>query len=87
MGVTLSKYYLIITMVTATPEFGTDMFIFHEEYDSREQCLERLNANPDKYMWAAIKNFQGRLQPKSAYCVKGNIVQEILDENIVNTES
>ena len=35
----------------------------------------------------AIKNFQGRLQPKSAYCVKGNIVQEILDENIVNTES
>ena len=87
MGVTLSKYYLIITMVTATPEFGTDMFIFQQENDSREQCLERLNENPDKYMWAAIKNFQGRLQPKSAYCVKGNIVQEILDENIVNTES
>ena len=38
-------------------------------------------------MRAAIKNFQGRLQPKSAYCVKGNIVQEILDENIVNTDS
>ena len=85
--VSLSKYYLIITMVTATPEFGTDMFIFHQENDSREQCLERLNENPDKYMWAAIKNFQGRLQPKSAYCVKGNIVQEILDENFVNTES
>ena len=85
--VSLSKYYLIITMVTATQEFGTDIFIFHQENDSREQCLERLNANPDKYMWAAIKNFQGRLQPKSAYCVKGNIVQEILDENIVNTES
>ena len=85
--VSLSKYYLIITMVTATPEFGTDMFIFHQENPSREQCLERLNENPDKYMWAAIKNFQGRLQPKSAYYVKGNIVQEILDENIVNTES
>ena len=85
--VSLSKYYLFITMVTATPEFGTDMFIFHQENDSREQCLERLNENPDKYMRAAIKNFQGRLQPKSAYCVKGNIVQEILDENIVNTES
>ena len=85
--VSLSKYYLIITMVTATPEFGTDMFIFHQENDSREQCLESLNANPDKYMWAAIKNFQGSLQPKSAYCVKGNIEQEILDENIVNTES
>ena len=85
--VSLSKYYLIITMVTATPEFGTDLFIFHQENNSREQCLERLNENPDKYMWAAIKHFQGRLQPKSAYCVKGNIVQEILDENIVNTES
>ena len=42
----------------------------------------------------AIKNFEttiqklwGRLQPKSAYCVKGDIVQEILDENIVNTDS
>ena len=85
--VSLSKYYLIITMVTATQEFGTDMFIFHQENDSREQCLERLNANPDKYMWAAIKNFQGRLQPKSAYCVKGDIVQEIINENIVNTDS
>ena len=87
MGVALSKYYLIITMVTATPEFGTDMFIFDQENDSREQCLERLNANPDKYMWAAFENFQGRLRPDKAYCVKGNIVQEILDENIVNTES
>ena len=85
--VSLSKYYLIITMVTATPEFGTDMFIFHQENDSREQCLERLNENPDKYMWAAIKNFQGRLRPEKAYCVKGDIVQEILDGNIINKES
>ena len=85
--VSLSKYYLIITMVTATPEFGTDMFIFHQENDSRVQCLERLNENPDKYMWAAIKNFQGRLRPDKAYCVKGNIVQEILDGNIINKES
>ena len=38
-------------------------------------------------LYIAIKNFGGRLQPKSAYCVKGNIVQEILDENIVNTDS
>ena len=87
MGVALSKYYLIITMVTATPEFGTDMFIFHQENDTQQQCLDRLDANPDKYMWAAIKNFGGRLQPKSAYCVKGDIVQEILDEKIVNTDS
>ena len=46
--VSLSKYYLIITMVTATPEFGTDMIILHQQNDSREQCLERLNANQDK---------------------------------------
>ena len=87
MGVTLSKYYLIITMVTATPEFGTDLFIFHQENDTQQQCLDRLNANPDKYMWAAFKNFQGRLKPEKAYCVKGELVQEILDGNIINKES
>ena len=37
-------------MVTATPEFGTDMFIFHQENDTQQQCLDRLDANPDKYM-------------------------------------
>ena len=87
MGVALSKYYLIITMVTATPEFGTDLFIFHQENDTQQQCLDRLNANPDKYMWAAFKNFQGRLKPEKAYCVKGELVQEILDGNIINKES
>ena len=87
MGVALSKYYLIITMVTATPEFGTDLFIFHQENDTQQQCLDRLNANPDKYMWAAFKNFQGRLKPEKAYCVKGDLVQEILDGNIINKES
>ena len=87
MGVTLSKYYLIITMVTATPEFGTDLFIFHQENDTQQQCLDRLDANPDKYMLAAFENFQGRLRPDKAYCVKGNIVQEILDGNIINKES
>ena len=45
--VSLSKYYLIITMITATPEFGTDMFIFHQENDTQQQCLDRLDANPD----------------------------------------
>ena len=85
--VSLSKYYLIITMVTATPEFGTDLFIFHQENDTQQQCLDRLNANPDKYMWAAFKNFEGRLRPEKAYCVKGDIVQEILDGNIINKES
>ena len=85
--VSLSKYYLIITMVTTTPEFGTDLFIFHQENDTQQQCLDRLNANPDKYMWAAFENFQGRLSPEKAYCVKGNIVQEILDGNIINKES
>ena len=87
MGVTLSKYYLIITMVTATPEFGTDLFIFHQENDTQQQCLDRLNANPDKYMWAAFKNFEGRLKPEKAYCVKGELVQEILDGNIINKGS
>ena len=87
MGVALSKYYLIITMVTATPEFGTDLFIFHQENDTQQQCLDRLNANPDKYMWAAFKNFEGRLRPEKAYCVKGDLVQEILDGNIINKES
>ena len=87
MGVALSKYYLIITMVTATPEFGTDLFIFHQENDTQQQCLDRLNANPDKSMWAAFENFQGRLKPEKAYCVKGELVQEILDGNIINKES
>ena len=87
MGITLSKYYLIITMVTATPEFGTDLFIFHQENETQQQCLDRLNANPDKYMWAAFKNFEGRLRPEKAYCVKGDLVQEILDGNIINKES
>ena len=85
--VSLSKYYLIITMVTATPEFGTDLFVFHQENETQQQCLDRLNANPDKYMWAAFKNFEGRLRPEKAYCVKGDIVQEILDGNIINKES
>ena len=74
-------------MVTATPEFGTDLFIFHQENETQQQCLDRLNANPDKYMSAAFENFQGRLRPEKAYCVKGNIVQEILDGNIINKES
>ena len=87
MGVTLSKYFVIVTMATTTPEFGTDMFIFHQENDSRQQCIERLNANPDTYMWAAFKNFDGRLKPDKAYCVKGDLVQEILDGNIINKES
>ena len=73
-------------MVTATPEFGTDMFIFHQENDTQQQCFDRLDANPDKYMWGSNQKLWGRLQPKSAYCVKGDIVQEILDENIVNTD-
>ena len=85
--VSLSKYYLIITMVTATPEFGTDLFIFHQENETQQQCLDRLNANPDKYMWAAFKNFDGRLKPEKAFCVKGDLVQEILDGNIINKES
>ena len=85
--VSLSKYYLIVTMVTATPEFGTDLFIFHQENETQQQCLDRLNENPDKYMWAAFKNFEGRLRPEKAYCVKGDLVQEILDGNIINKES
>ena len=85
--VSLSKYYLIITMVTTTPEFGTDLFIFHQENDTQQQCLDRLDANPDKYMWAAFKNFEGRLRPEKAYCVKGELVQEILDGNIINKGS
>ena len=74
-------------MYTATPQFGTDLFIFHQENETQKQCLDRLNANPDKYMWAAFKNFDGRLRPDKAYCVKGELVQEILDGNIINKES
>ena len=87
MGVTLSKYYLIITMVTTTPEFGTDLFIFHQESETQQECLDRLSANPDKYMWAAFENFEGRLKPEKAFCVKGDLVQEILDGNIINKGS
>ena len=87
MGVTLSKYFIIVTMFTATPEFGTDLFIFHQENETQQQCLDRLNENPDKYMWAAFKNFDGRLRPDKAYCVKGDLVQEILDGNNINKES
>ena len=74
-------------MFTATPEFGTDLFIFHQENETQQQCLDRLNANPDKYMWAAFKNFDGRLKPEKAFCVKGDLVQEILDGNIINKGS
>ncbi len=87
MGVTLSKYFIIVTMATTTPEFGTDLFIFHQENETQQQCLDRLNANPDKYMWAAFKNFDGRLKPEKAFCVKGDLVQEILDGNIINKGS
>ena len=87
MGVALSKYFVIVTMATTTPEFGTDLFIFHQENETQQECLDRLNANPDKYMWAAFKNFDGRLRPDKAYCVKGELVQEILDGNIINKES
>ena len=87
MGVALSKYFVIVTMATTTPEFGTDLFIFHQENETQQECLDRLNANPDKYMWAAFKNFDGRLRPDKAYCVKGDLVQEILDGNIINKES
>ena len=49
--VSLSKYYLIIVIgLTSTPEFGTDMFIFHQENDTQQQCLDRLDTtDPDKY--------------------------------------
>ena len=87
MGVALSKYFVIVTMATTTPEFGTDLFIFHQENETQQECLDRLNANPDKYMWAAFKNFDGRLRPDKAYCVKGDLVQEILDGNIINKGS
>ncbi len=80
----LGKFFIVVTMVTATPEFGTDMFIFHQENNTRQECLNRLNENPDKYMWAAFKNFQGRLKPDKAYCVTGELVKEILDGNISN---
>jgi len=80
----LGKFFIVVTMVTATPEFGTDMFIFHQENNTRQECLNRLNENPDKYMWAAFKNFQGRLKPDKAYCVTGELVREILDGNINN---
>jgi hypothetical protein len=60
------------------------MFIFHQENNTRQECLNRLNENPDKYMWAAFKNFQGRLKPDKAYCVTGELVKEILDGNISN---
>ena len=83
----LDKFFIIVTMVTANPELGTDLFIFHQENETQQQCLDRLNANPDKYMWAAFKNFDGRLKPEKAYCVKGDLVQEILDGNIINKES
>ena len=80
----VGKFFIVVTMVTATPEFGTDMFIFHQENNTRQECLNRLNENPDKYMWAAFKNFQGRLKPDKAYCVTGELVKEILDGNISN---
>ena len=62
MGVALSKYYLIITMVTATPEFGTDLFIFHQENENtttmsrQTQCKSRLNICGQ--MIIAFENFQ-----------------------------
>ena len=80
----LGKFFIVVTMFTAFHQFGTDMFIFHQPSDTKQECLNRLNENPDKYMWAAFKNFQGRLKPDKAYCVTGELVKEILDGNISN---
>ena len=66
--VSLSKYYLIIVPIEL-PEFGTDMFIFHQENDTQQQCLDRLELDPDKYMMSVrINNFGGRLQEKVILC-------------------
>ena len=46
----LDKFFIIVTMVTANPEFGTDLFAFIKPYDTQQQCLEQLDADPNKYL-------------------------------------
>ena len=53
----LDKFFIIVTMVTANPELGTDLFAFEKPYDSREICVKTLELDPNKYFTAAYHNF------------------------------
>ena len=74
-------------MVTVNPELGTDLYAFKKPYDTKEVCVKNLELNYNKYFTAAYNNYKGKLSPDKAYCVKGDLVQEILDGNITNKES
>ena len=54
----LDKFFIIVTMVTANPELGTDLFAFKKPYDTEKVCLEQLESDPNKYFTAAWMNLK-----------------------------
>ena len=41
----LNKFFIIVTMVTSTPQLGTDLFAFDHAYES-ENCLLYTSPSP-----------------------------------------
>ena len=78
----LDKFFIIVTMVTSTPQLGTDLFAFDHAYESEKACLEKLQSDPTKYFTAAWMNFQGKLRPDKGYCISGKLLKEVLEGNI-----
>ena len=78
----LDKFFIIVTMVTANPELGTDLFAFDHAYESEKACLEKLQSDPTKYFTAAYLNFKGKLRPDKGYCISGELLKEVLEGNI-----
>ena len=81
----LGKFFIIVTMVTSTPQLGTDLFAFEHAYESEKACLEKLQSDPTKYFTAAYLNFKGKLRPDKGYCVSGELLKEVLEGNIKNS--
>ena len=83
----LDKFFIIVTMITANPELGTDLFAFEKPYDTREECVKTLELDPNKYFTAAYNNFRGKLKPDRAYCISGELLKQVFEGNIVSSDT
>ena len=83
----LDKFFIIVTMITANPELGTDLFAFEKPYDTREVCVKTLELDPNKYFTAAYNNFRGKLKPDRAYCISGELLKQVFVGNIVSSDT
>ena len=83
----LDKFFIIVTMITANPELGTDLFAFKKPYDTEKVCLEQLESDPTKYFTAAYNNFRGKLKPDRAYCISGELLKQVFEGNIVSSDT